>query len=132
MLPKKIKSVDFNGVEREETYYFNLTEQELAEMELSQDGGMDVYIKRIVDAKSVPELIALFKKFINASYGIKSDDGKYFRKSAEILADFQATQAYSDLYMELVSNTEAAIEFVNGVIPTKMKSAIPADHPALK
>ena len=132
MIGKKIKSVDFNGVEREETYYFNLTEQELAEMELSQDGGMDVYIKRIVDAKSVPELIALFKKFINASYGIKSDDGKYFRKSAELLADFQATQAYSDLYMELVSNTEAAIEFVNGVIPTKMKSAIPADHPALK
>ena len=132
MIGKKIKSVDFNGVEREEMHYFNLTEQELAEMELSQDGGMDVYIKRIVNAKSVPELIALFKKFINASYGIKSDDGKYFRKSPEILADFQATQAYSDLYMELVSNTEAAIEFVNGVIPTKLKSAISADHPALK
>lgn len=134
MIAKKIRSTDFNGVEREETYYFNLTDAELADMELSKGGGMDVYIQRIVETKSVPDLIELFKKFIDLSYGVKSDDGRYFRKSPELLADFKATQAYSELYMELVQNTDAAIAFVNGVIPTSVREAakIDANHPALK
>lgn len=136
MLPKKIKSTDFNGVEREETYYFNITEAELADMALSQEGGLDVYINRIIETKSVPELKDLFKFIIDKSYGIKSDDGRYHRKSPEILADFKATQAYSNLVMELLSDTDKAIAFINGVIPTKMREAAAnaqnANHPALK
>ena len=65
MLPKKIKSIDFDGNEREETYYFNITEAEMADMALSKDGGLEVYINRIIEAKSVPELKELFKFFID-------------------------------------------------------------------
>lgn len=136
MLPKKIKSIDFDGNEREETYYFNITEAEMADMALSQEGGLDVYINRIIETKSIPELKDLFKFIIDKSYGIKSDDGRYHRKSPEILADFKATQAYSNLVMELLSDTDKAIAFINGVIPTKMREAAAnaqnANHPALK
>ena len=112
MLPKKIKSIDFDGNEREETYYFNITEAEMADMALSKDGGLEVYINRIVESKSVPELKELFKFFIDKSYGVKSDDGKYHRKSPELLADFKATQAYSELIIELLSDTQKAIDFI--------------------
>lgn len=135
MLPKKIKSIDFDGNEREETYYFNITEAEMADMALSKDGGLEVYINRIVESKSVPELKELFKFFIDKSYGVKSDDGKYHRKSPELLADFKATQAYSELIMELLSDTQKAIDFINGIIPTKMREAAKGqnpNHPALK
>lgn len=135
MLPKKIKSIDFDGNEREETYYFNITEAEMADMALSKDGGLEVYINRIVESKSVPELKELFKFFIDKSYGVKSDDGKYHRKSPELLADFKATQAYSELIMELLSDTQKAIDFINGIIPTKMREAAKEqnpNHPALK
>ena len=135
MLPKKIKSIDFDGNEREETYYFNITEAEMADMALSKDGGLEVYINRIVESKSVPELKELFNFFIDKSYGVKSDDGKYHRKSPELLADFKATQAYSELIMELLSDTQKAIDFINGIIPTKMKDAAKVqntNHPALK
>lgn len=135
MLPKKIKSIDFDGNEREETYYFNITEAEMADMALSKDGGLEVYINRIVESKSVPELKELFKFFIDKSYGVKSDDGKYHRKSPELLADFKATQAYSELIMELLSDTQKAIDFINGIIPTKMRETAKAqnpNHPALK
>lgn len=135
MLPKKIKSIDFDGNEREETYYFNITEAEMADMALSKDGGLEVYINRIIEAKSVPELKELFKFFIDKSYGVKSDDGKYHRKSPELLADFKATQAYSELIMELLSDTNKAIAFINGIIPTKMRETaktVDPNHPALK
>lgn len=135
MLPKKIKSIDFDGNEREETYYFNITEAEMADMALSKDGGLEVYITRIIESKSVPELKELFKFFIDKSYGVKSDDGKYHRKSPELLADFKATQAYSELIMELLSDTQNAIDFINGIIPTKMRETAKAqnpNHPALK
>lgn len=135
MLPKKIKSIDFDGNKREETYYFNITEAEMADMALSKDGGLEVYINRIVEAKSVPELKELFTFFIDKSYGVKSDDGKYHRKSPELLADFKATQAYSELIMELLSDTQKAIDFINGIIPTKMRETAKAqnpNHPALK
>lgn len=135
MLPKKIKSIDFDGNEREETYYFNITEAEMADMALSKDGGLEVYINRIIESKSVPELKELFKFFIDKSYGVKSDDGKYHRKSPELLADFKATQAYSELIMELLSDTEKAIAFINGIIPTKMRDMAKEqnpNHPALK
>lgn len=133
MYAKKIKYTDFNGVEREETFHFNLTEAELADMNFSVNGGLEVYINRIVETQSVTELAALFKQIIDKSYGEKSDDGKYFRKSEERLEDFKSTEAYSVLYMSLATDADAATEFINGVVPAKKEEVKSKEtHPALK
>jgi hypothetical protein len=118
MLKKVIKYTDFNGVEREEPFYFNLTKADLLEMEMSKDGGMAEFINRIVQTKDQRELMNLFKTFILKAYGEKSDDGKFFRKSEEISANFAATEAYSVLVMELLENeNDAAAKFINGLAP---------------
>jgi len=117
MLKKTMTYVDFDGVERTETFYFNLTKAELAEMELSTKGGLAEKINAIVAAENGEEIIRLFKDVIARSYGEKSEDGKRFVKSEELSKAFTQTQAYSDLFMELSTSAEAASAFINGVVP---------------
>lgn len=121
MIAKTIKYKDFNGVEREDKFYFNLSKAEITEMELSVDGGLGDRIKAIVEAKNTPEIIKIFKKLILESYGEKTADGKRFRKTDDngqrLATAFSETEAYSNLFMELATDDKAAAEFVNGIIP---------------
>jgi hypothetical protein len=130
MLKKKITYTDFNGRERTEDFYFNLTQAELAQLESSVPGGISEYIQQIKDSENVPELVNLFKKIILMSYGEKSEDGKRFmkKKNGELLADvFESTEAFSVLFMELATNEDAATQFINGIVP---KDAAPKQIPA--
>lgn len=114
---------DYNGVSRTEDFYFNLTKAEILEMELGTSGGFVEMIQSIVDAKDAPAIISVFKKLILKAYGIKSPDGKRFIKSEEISKEFSETEAYSDLFMELATNTDSASNFVNGVVPADAGNA---------
>ena len=130
MLKKTITYTDYNGVERTEDFMFNLTKAEILEMQLTKDGGMDAAIKKIVDAKDAPEIMKVFKDLILKSYGIVSDDGRRFIKSKEISDSFAQTEAFSMLFMELATDTDAASAFVNGIVPAAdIKPAI-AMNPA--
>lgn len=117
MLKKTITYTDYNGVERKEDFYFNLTKAELMEMEMSTTGGMVDMLNKIVAAQDTPAIIKVFKDIILKSYGEKSADGKRFMKSDEIRESFAQTEAYSELFMELATNTEAATDFINHIIP---------------
>ena len=120
MLKKTIKYTDYDGNEREEDFYFNLNKAEVTEMELSKQGGLSEYIKRIVAAQDAPLLVELFKELICKSYGEKSLDGKRFVKSKELTEEFTQTEAYAELFVELASNAEEATKFVNGIMPKNM------------
>lgn len=121
MLKKTITYTDYNGTERTEDFYFNLSKAEVTEMEMSIDGGMVEMINKIVAAKSAPEIIAVFKKLILQAYGEKSPDGKRFIKSEELSVAFSQTEAYSNLFMELATNDVEAANFVNGIMPDEGK-----------
>lgn len=135
MLKKTMTTVDFCGTERTEDYYFNLTKAEIMEMQLCTDGGFVETVKKIVEAKNQLELTRLFKKIICASYGVLSPDGRKFVKNQQVLDDFMATQAYSDLYIELLSGDgKAAEDFVNGILPkdlTNEAAKAPVSQPGL-
>lgn len=124
MLKKTITYEDFNGVERKEDFYFNLSKAEIMEMQFSTVGGLDVMLKKIIDAKDVKSIMDTFKMLILKAYGIKSDDGRRFIKSEEIAKEFEQTEAYSILYMELASDDNAAAEFVNGIIPKDVATEV--------
>lgn len=123
MLKKRIKYVDYDNNEREEDFYFNLSKAEIAEMELSIEGGLQRWIEKVVDAKDTPQIIELFKRLILQSYGEKSPDGKRFIKSDELSKEFSQTEAYSELFMELATDETAAANFVNGIIPQEFSEA---------
>lgn len=131
MIKRTIKYTDYKGVEREEDFYFNLSKPELMEMELTTKGGMSEYLEKIIKAQNREELIKWFKIIILKAYGEKSDDGRRFMKSKEISEAFSQTEAFVELYMELVTDDVKAAEFVNGIIPQfdEIPSAAPGKAP---
>lgn len=129
MLKKTITYTDFNGVERSEDFYFNLTKAEVMEMEMSTVGGLSEMIQRIISAQDTPSIIKVFKDLVLKSYGEKSADGKRFIKTPEIAEAFSQTEAYSVLFMELATDADAAAAFVNGIIPkTNGKANLPSGN----
>ena len=124
MLKKTVTYTDYNGSERTEDFYFNLTKAEIMEMELSTSGGLAEMIQRIVKAQDAPAIIKIFKELVLKAYGEKSPDCKRFIKSEEISTAFSQTEAYSQIFMELATDSDAAAAFVNGIVPDVDKQKV--------
>lgn len=120
MHKRTITYVDYDGNTRTEEHHFHLNKSELAKMELSVKGGFTSYIQRIINAQDQPALLAAFEDIVTKSYGIKTPDGRGFVKKTEYLEDFMSTEAYSQLFMELITDTNAFVAFVNEIIPADM------------
>lgn len=120
MLKKTVKYVDYNGVERTEDFYFNLSKAEVAEMEMSVEGGFSAMLQELVNSKNNVRIVQIFKDMVLKAYGEKSPDGRRFVKSKEISEAFAQTEAYSEIFMELALNEEAAAAFVNGIMPANL------------
>lgn len=117
MIKKTISYEDYDGVQRTEDFYFNLSKPELVEMQLSEAGGLEKKLEKITKEQDIAKIIELMKWIIQKSYGIKSDDGKRFIKNQEVLDNFMQSEAYSELFMELATDADAAAAFVNGILP---------------
>lgn len=118
MWKETITYKDFYGEERTEDFRFHLSKAECAERQMKYaGGGYSEMLKRIVDAKNADEIVEEFKKFLLESYGEISSDGRRFVKSPELSKAFSETEAFSILYMKLLSDDQFAADFVNGVLP---------------
>lgn len=126
MIKKTITYTDYDGNNRTEDFYFNLTKAEVMEMEMSTDGGLEKMINKIIQTTDTKKIIEIFKSIILKSYGEKSPDGRRFIKNDELREAFSQTEAYSQLFMELATDAKAATDFVNGVIPQMDDTKAPA------
>ena len=120
MIKKTVTYVDYNGVERTEDFYFNLSKAEVAEMEMSVEGGFSKMLEEIVASKDNVKIVSLFKQMVLKAYGEKSADGRRFMKSEEISKAFSETEAYSEIFMSLALNENEAAAFVNGIMPANI------------
>jgi len=120
VLRKSITYTNFNEEEVTEDFFFHLSKAEIVELEMSEAGGLSEALKEIVASEDGKAIIAHFKKIILDSYGQRSADGKRFVKNTKIREEFESSEAYSVLFMELCTNAASATEFVNGIIPKGM------------
>ena len=130
MIKKEITYTDYNNVERKENFYFNLNKAELMDMEFGTTGGFSEMVNRLIETQDQPTIMRIFKEFILKAYGEKSADGREFNKSEELSRRFSQTEAFSVLYMELLSDTNKAVQFINGIVPADIaaeaaKKALP-------
>lgn len=121
MYQKKIKYVDFLGQPREETFFFNLTKAELTNMYNGISGGLDKLLEEIIAKKDIPRIMENFDLILDTSYGVIAPDGRRFMKSPELLREFKETQAYSDYYMQLITDEDEAAAFINGILPQNLR-----------
>lgn len=131
MVKKTITYVDYNGVERTEDFYFNLNQAEILQLEMSVEGGWLEMVKKISSTQDAPSIINVFKKIVDMTYGEKSADGRRFIKSPELTEGFVQTEAYSNLFVELLTNPDLFAEFMNQVVETNntkldQKNKLPA------
>lgn len=117
MLKKTITYTDYDGNRREEDFWFNLTKAEVAKMEFGTAGGIQKMIETLVQEQDTKRIIEVFDELICCSYGKKSPDGKRFIKSPELLEAFKQTEAYSDLFVELLGNPDKAAAFFAEIVP---------------
>ena len=127
MLKKTITYTDFEGNQRTEDHYFNLSKSELMRMELSTEGGLGKKLESIAASENVPKLIEMFEMLIKSSYGVKSDDGKKFIKNDKITEEFINSAAYDELFMSLITNTDEAITFFKSIMPGDVQSSMDND-----
>lgn len=130
MLKKTVTYTDYNGMTRTEDFYFNLSMAEVAEMEMSTAGGLAEMIQRVAQSQDGPNIIKIFKDLVLKAYGEKSPDGKHFIKSPEMATLFSQTEAYSEIFMELATDAEAAAAFVNGIFPADLVKKMAEQGPA--
>lgn len=124
MLKKLIKYTDYNGTERQENFYFNLNKAELMEMETEVTGGMRQLLEDMMEKQDIPKIMNAFKTIILKAYGEKSPDGRRFFKSEELSTAFTQTEAYNELYMELLSDAKKAAAFITALMPEDMRGDV--------
>jgi len=123
MLKKTIKYEDYNGIEREEDFYFDITRSELVEMEYGRYGGMVEFIEKMVREQDVVKITAMFKELLLKSYGEKSEDGRRFVKSEEISKGFSETPAYDEIFFELYGDADKMATFIKSILPKNMQGS---------
>lgn len=141
MITRTIPYTDYNGIQRKEKFYFDLTQFEATEIavelpdgiieELSEDGTNQqqtaIHLMEKLGRKGVMDFI---KKIVLKSYGVKSTDGRRFIKSEELSTEFSQTPAFSAFMMKLMTDDKEASSFINGVIPAELAAQMAAKNAA--
>jgi hypothetical protein len=128
MLKKEIQYEDLDGNQVKDTFYFNFNKAELAKLQLKYEalGGMQAHFQKIMREKDVEAITAAFEYIILGSIGEKAADGKRFeKKDGAVGAWFKETDAYSVLFMELVSGGGQGFQdFIQGALPNNLQQQL--------
>jgi hypothetical protein len=126
MFKDTITYVDFNGEETTEDFFFHLSASDIARIELSHSGrgkaGMVEELNRIIKKQNGAEIVAAFETFVLDSYGVKSDDGRRFIKTAAVYEEFRFSNAYDVFFIKLVTDAEFGAKFINGLLPEDLQA----------
>jgi hypothetical protein len=120
MIKKIIEFLDLDGNKVQEEVLFHLSKADLIQMGTSEDGGIKKYLEDIVASGKPAKIMEGLRFILQTTYGKRSADGKQFVKSPDLFAEFAQTEAYSELLYELVTNAEAASNFINGLLPQEL------------
>jgi hypothetical protein len=125
MLIRKFKYTDFDGNPREEEWAFNLNKAEVIKwLTTSGDYTLDKVLDRLANERNGRKIMDIFDDLIKMSVGRKSLDGRGFEKTDAIRNEFVSTEAYSDLFTELVTDAEKAAAFVNEILPKELADEV--------
>lgn len=132
MLKKTVVYTDFNDQTQTEDLYFNVMESEILdnldlEVDLERVTKLVSGEKRELVPDEIRIIVDLVKRFMKLAYGVRSEDGRKFRKSEEIWQDFVSGAAYDAFLMSLFKDAEKAWEFLAGVMPKEIRESAQAE-----
>ena len=110
---------DFDGVEQKDTFYFNLNQAELIELQAKYPGGLKSMLERIIESKDQMQIVPVIKELVLISYGVRTPESKYFMKTEEERKKFECCPAYSDLFSKICTDEQFALEFIDKITPSE-------------
>lgn len=127
MFERTFKYEGFDGKMYEDTWGFYLSKADLLEIQLGTFVGLDALMKRLIETQNGKEIMAIVKEIILKSVGKASSDGKHFIRNEEVRQDFEQTEAFSQLFEELVMDGEKALQFVMAAVPRDIGEKMKAE-----
>lgn len=128
MYKKTITYTDYNGNERTEEFRFHLRKSDIIDWLTTEgDYTLDEVLRRLVEKRNGKQVMKTIEDLIYRSYGEISLDGRQFTRTKEVKDKFMETEAYSVFFTELITNADAAVEFVKGIIPSDMAEQVMAE-----
>lgn len=116
MVKKTIAYTDFNGVQRKDDFFFHMSLPEVTRLQASvSPETFDEHILRIAKEGKEGAILQLLEKIILGAYGVKSPDGKSFIKTQEETRNFEYSQAYAELFEQLLLQPEEMRVFAEGI-----------------
>lgn len=115
MFKHSVQYNDFNGNERKEDLYFHLSLPEVTRLQAEIGTDIESHVKNLVDNQDMSQLIAFLEKMLLNSYGQKTSDGKSFHKSKELRDAFEYSQAYAEVFEQVMTNPDLARKFGQSV-----------------
>ena len=124
MYARNITYTDYDDNERTEKFYFNLNKKELLDLELKYQskGGIRNALQKMMDDNDAQGVIGVIDEMIQRAYGEKSADGKRFDKNPEVLSNFVNTEAYSNLVMDLLNDSDKLGDFMTKIMPADVRA----------
>lgn len=120
MLAKTLTYKDFNGQEVTDSFYFNLTEAELLELNIRDD------LEAVGKSGNANKIMDTFKRILKASYGVRTPGGAKFIKTDQDWHEFVSSTAYSDIFIQLVTDADYAAAFIRELVPADLAARVEA------
>lgn len=136
MIKMNVSAETFDGDMVTETLWFHMNKVDLIELQQSEPGGFTDTLQAFMSRK--PEdwtnkdkfkLFDFFRAMVDKAYGERSSDGKRFKKSPEILANFKDSIFYDEFILSLLEDEKKSIKFFNGVMPKALLDQAKKERP---
>lgn len=132
MIEKTIKYHDLRGNEVEDTFYFNLTKAEAMGLAFDEFEGMKFseVLQSLQSAEDPRLVLAVFKTVLRQAVGVKQETprGEILTKPDWLKDWFTATDAYSELLEEMLTDTDYAFKFLTGILPQELQKGLGSEN----
>lgn len=115
MFKHTVEYTDFNGNPRKEDLYFHLSLPEVTRLEAEVGKSIEEYIKDVEANRDMKTLLGFLERILLSAYGQKTSDGKTFHKSKELRDAFEYSQAYAEVFEQVLTNPDLARKFGESV-----------------
>ena len=124
MYTRTFKCTGFDGKPYEVTYDFHLSRADLWKINMGSFYGLDVLMQKLIDSHNGKEIMRIVDEIIMTAVGKESLDHRRFLQDEDIKKDFRESEAYSQLFEELVTDAKKAAAFLNACIPDSVKKTM--------
>ena len=120
------KYTDFDGHDRTEDLYFNFTEPQLRALLDKDPSFTEKNLANLIATKDLKQMLEAIQTLIIAAYGVKSEDGKVFKKNKEITENFACSAAFEQLMDDIMykGDVETIKAFMVNIFPKKFASVM--------